>query len=104
MEPYLERLVPDLTSAATRRADSQLPPGGSETLSPEAVAAEQAILALRLDRGMDEESASRPPMGDLRRWAETAGLLEAVVFDGERRFRLTTRGRLLSNELFVRLV
>jgi hypothetical protein len=30
--------------------------------------------------------------------------VESVVLDGELRVRLTTRGRLLSNELFARLL
>jgi hypothetical protein len=62
------------------------------------------ILALRLDRGVDEATASRPPLADVRAWAESAGLLQSVFLDGERRVCLTTRGRLLSNELFSRLV
>jgi hypothetical protein len=40
----------------------------------------------------------------VRDWAESAGLLETVDVDGEARLRLTVRGRLLSNELFSRLV
>jgi oxygen-independent coproporphyrinogen-3 oxidase len=37
-------------------------------------------------------------------WAEASGLIERFDRDGRTRLRLTTRGRLLSNELFRRLV
>jgi oxygen-independent coproporphyrinogen-3 oxidase len=110
LEPYIAALLPDPGRAATTGPAaaagtlSRLPPGGHEVLTPETAAAERVVLALRLDRGVDEATASRPPLGDLRGWAESAGLLEVVVLDGESRVRLTTRGRLLSNELFARLV
>jgi oxygen-independent coproporphyrinogen-3 oxidase len=97
MEPYVAALMP---AAGT----SQFPPGGHEQLTPEAVTAEAVILSLRLDRGVSESSAGRPPLAPVRDWAESAGLLETVDVDGEARLRLTVRGRLLSNELFSRLV
>jgi hypothetical protein len=37
-------------------------------------------------------------------WALGAGLLETVEASAGERVRLTTQGRLLSNELFARLV
>jgi oxygen-independent coproporphyrinogen-3 oxidase len=77
-----------------------LPPGGSERLDPETAAAEAVILALRTDRGVPAKGADEPPLADLAPWAETAGLLAR---DGDR-LVLTTQGRLLSNELFSRLV
>ena len=47
--------------------------------------------------------AESGPLGPHLAWALDAGLLEP--FDGpDHRVRLTTRGRLLSNELFARLV
>jgi oxygen-independent coproporphyrinogen III oxidase len=115
MEPYLAALLPeDRTAAATmlgagapaRGAGGQpnLPPGGHERLDPQVAAAEEVILALRLDRGVSAATASVPPMGEIRSWAESLGLIESLVIDGETRVRLTTRGRLLSNELFARLV
>lgn len=81
-----------------------LPPGGRETLDPDTAAAEQLILALRLDRGVAESTAAGPRFAEVRPWAESAGLVESVMLDGEPRVRLTTRGRLLSNELFARLL
>ena len=68
---------------------------------------ETLILALRLDEGLaqrplaDEfgDDAMRPHLETLRRYA-AMGLLTEV--DGL--FRLTARGRLLSNEVFVRLL
>jgi oxygen-independent coproporphyrinogen III oxidase len=99
MEPYVAALMGDGAGAA-----AVPPPGGSETLSAATATAEKVILALRLDRGVDEATAEQAPLADVRDWAESAGLLEAVVLEGERRVRLTVRGRLLSNELFSRLV
>ena len=77
-----------------------LPPGGSERLDPETAAAEAVILALRTDRGVPAKGADEPPLAAVVPWAETAGLLAR---DGDR-LVLTTQGRLLSNELFSRLV
>jgi oxygen-independent coproporphyrinogen III oxidase len=99
MEPYVAALMGDGAAAAAAP-----PPGGSETLSAATATAEKVILALRLDRGVDEATAEQAPLADVRDWAESAGLLEAVVLEGESRVRLTVRGRLLSNELFSRLV
>ena len=108
MEPYLAALLPDRAAGGgpQERTGGQpsLPPGGSEVPDPQAAAAEKIILALRLDMGVDEAGASEPPLGEVRSWAEGAGLLESFLIDGETRVRLTTRGRLLSNELFSRLV
>jgi len=101
MEPYIAALLP---CAGASAAPSAAPPGGVEPLTPDIARAEQVILALRLDRGVDEATASRPPLAAVREWAEAAGLLERIQIDGERRITLTTRGRLLSNELFSRLV
>lgn len=108
MEPYLAALTPDRADnpAAPDRMPSgpALPPGGGEVLDPRVAAAERVILALRLDRGVAEAEASEPPLALFRSWAEGAGLLESIVLDGEPRVHLTTRGRLLSNELFSRLL
>ena len=46
-------------------------------------------------------AAYEPPLADAFGWALAAELLEATEDD---RIVLTTRGRLLSNELFSRLV
>ncbi len=98
MEPYMAALVPTAGAPAT------LPPGGEEVLAPETAVAEGLILALRLDLGVDEATASRPPLAAVMEWADSAGLLERTQIDGQPRVRLTTRGRLLSNELFARLI
>ncbi|HEX7491904.1 MAG TPA: radical SAM family heme chaperone HemW [Candidatus Limnocylindrales bacterium] len=100
MEPYVAALMGERSGLAA----PSLPPGGAEVLSDDVARAESVILALRLDRGVDAGAAARAPLAEVRDWALAAGLLEAVNLDGEARVRLTTRGRLLSNELFSRLV
>ena len=80
-----------------------LPPGGSDVVDGDAAAAEAVILALRLDTGLAAAEAVQGPLGPHLDWALDAGLLEPFDADGPR-IRLTTRGRLLSNELFARLV
>ena len=97
MEPYLASLLP-------RSGSASLPPGGEEQLTAETAAAERVILALRLDRGVPESWGDAPPLAAVRSWAESSGLMERAVLDGQPRLRLTQRGRLLSNELFRRLV
>jgi oxygen-independent coproporphyrinogen-3 oxidase len=76
-----------------------LPPGGSESLDAAAAEAEALFLGLRLARGVPSDAAlSRI---DAFAWAAEHGLVE----DGPgERVRLTLRGRLLSNELFARLI
>jgi oxygen-independent coproporphyrinogen-3 oxidase len=81
-----------------------LPPGGSEHLDATAAAGERAILALRLDRGISAVEADEPPFCHVRDWAESSGLVERFDMEGEPRLRLTVRGRLLSNEVFSRLI
>jgi coproporphyrinogen III oxidase-like Fe-S oxidoreductase len=78
-----------------------LPPGDSETPDPAAATAETVILGLRTDRGVPLAAAHRPPLADSFGWALAAELLDVTADD---RVVLTTRGRLLSNELFGRLV
>ena len=63
--------------------------------------AESLILGLRLDTGVPLAAALEPPLGDSFGWALAAELLDVTPDD---RVVLTTRGRLLSNELFARLV
>ncbi|HEX5149336.1 MAG TPA: radical SAM family heme chaperone HemW [Candidatus Limnocylindrales bacterium] len=95
LDGYLAALGPP-DGAAPR-----LPPGGSEVLDPERATAEGLILGLRTDHGVGRQTAGDPRFDDAFRWAITSGL--AVVTDTDR-VVLTTRGRLLSNELFARLV
>jgi putative oxygen-independent coproporphyrinogen III oxidase len=78
-----------------------LPPGGSEAVDERRAASEAAILALRLAEGVPAEAAEQPPLAAVAEWAVDRGLLESAP---GRRLALTTRGRLLSNEVFARLV
>jgi oxygen-independent coproporphyrinogen-3 oxidase len=78
-----------------------LPPGGVEPLDEATAAAESVILGLRLDTGIPLATAHEPPLDDAFGWALAAELLTVTADD---RVVLTTRGRLLSNELFARLV
>jgi oxygen-independent coproporphyrinogen-3 oxidase len=79
-----------------------LPPGAEEPrLSPAAAAAEAIILGLRLDAGVPLIAFLEPPFDATLAWADAAGLVEQT---GDGRVRLTTNGRLLSNEIFARLV
>ena len=82
-----------------------LPPGGSEAVDDDAAAAEAVILALRLDEGLARDVAERGPLAPhLGLGAWCGGLLESFAWADGERVRLTTKGRLLSNELFARLV
>jgi putative oxygen-independent coproporphyrinogen III oxidase len=93
LDGWLAALLP------TAGRPAVLPPGGSEDLDAAAVAAEELFLGLRRARGVPRAAA----LGrfDAFAWAAEAGLVEDAPDD---RVRLTLRGRLLSNELFARLV
>lgn len=95
LDGYLAALTP------TNGSPGVLPPGGSEALDPATAAAERVILGLRTDRGIPLEAAHEPPLDDSFGWAISAELVDVTEDD---RIVLTTRGRLLSNELFSRLV
>lgn len=95
LEGYLAALAPADGSPA------RLPPGGSEVLDGRTAAAERVVLGLRLDAGIPLAWTQEAPLADAFVWALAAELLEVT---DEGRVRLTTRGRLLSNELFARLV
>lgn len=95
-DAWAEALVP-APGAAGRPA---LPPGGSEMLDRATAAAEAVILALRTDGGVQATAGDVPPLSDVAPWAMEHGLLERT---GDDRLVLTTRGRLLSNEVFCRL-
>jgi oxygen-independent coproporphyrinogen-3 oxidase len=95
----LDRYLDALTPRSGRSA--ALPPGGSETLDAATAAAEAVIMALRTDRGLPRSAATEAPLADEFGWALAAELLTINEAD---RIVLTTRGRLLSNELFARLV
>jgi oxygen-independent coproporphyrinogen-3 oxidase len=78
-----------------------LPPGSSEALDAATAVAETVVLGLRTDRGLPRTAANEPPLADHFGWALAAELL---TIDEADRIVLTTRGRLLSNELFARLI
>jgi oxygen-independent coproporphyrinogen-3 oxidase len=78
----------------------RLPPGGAEMIDPATARSEALILGLRTDSGVSARAASRPPFNDVALWAADAGLLE----ERGDRLVLTTEGRLLSNEVFARLL
>ncbi len=98
----LDRYVAALALPDGSGDSSRLPPGASEPpLDPAAAAAEALILGLRLDVGVPMTALLDPPFADSLTWASEAGLVEEIAHG---RIRLTTSGRLLSNELFARLV
>jgi oxygen-independent coproporphyrinogen-3 oxidase len=97
----VRRYVDALTPPPGKGRSPRLPPGGSETLDDATSAAEIAILGLRMDDGLPRSAALEPPLADVFGWALAAELL---TIDERDRIVLTTRGRLLSNELFSRLV
>jgi putative oxygen-independent coproporphyrinogen III oxidase len=76
-----------------------LPPGGSETADESTAAAELAMLRLRTADGLAVAQATREAQPALA-WARRNELVEEV---GEV-VRLSRRGRLLADELFVRLM
>ena len=92
---YLAALAPPSGSVP------RLPPGGEETVDAPAAAAERVILGLRLAEGLALMEGQLAPLAPQLGWALDAGLLAQTRED---RLVLTTRGRLLSNELFARLV
>lgn len=90
-----------LEGYAAALAAGRLPPGGAEPLDEATAAAERVILGLRLDVGLPLSAASEAPLADVFGWALAAELLDVTPDD---RIVMTTRGRLLSNEVFARLV
>lgn len=98
LDGYLAALAP------ADGGSPSLPPGGSETVDATGAAAEGVILALRLDEGIARTEAAQGPLAPHVAWAIEAGLLERADRPDGEHLRLTTRGRLLSNELFARLV
>ncbi len=78
----------------------RLPPGGSVTSAAALAGAELAVLKLRTSAGLPEAEAHDSAFQRAVAWGIETGLLES----NERGVRLTRRGRLLSNELFSRLL
>ncbi len=91
----------DLYVASLGSTQPRLPPGGVEVLDSATAAVESLILGLRLDTGVPLDAAHEPPLADAFGWALAAELLTVTAQD---RVVLTTRGRLISNELFSRLI
>jgi coproporphyrinogen III oxidase-like Fe-S oxidoreductase len=79
----------------------RLPPGGATTLDEADRRSEAAILGLRLTDGIDDQAVGDPLLAPGLAWARAEGLLETA---SPSRLRLTARGRLLSNEVFARLL
>ncbi|MBI2781662.1 MAG: radical SAM protein [Chloroflexi bacterium] len=95
LDGYIAALTPSDGSAP------RLPPGLQEPVTASGREAESAILALRTSMGLPPSALDRPALGPTLTWALEAGLLEPTRDD---RLVLTLAGRLLSNEVFVRLV
>jgi oxygen-independent coproporphyrinogen-3 oxidase len=95
LDPYLAALSPSDGS------QPRLPPGGSESLDADTAEAEAVVLGLRTDRGVDDRLGRGARFGGAFAWARANGLVAPAPPD---RLVLTTRGRLLSNEVFSRLV
>jgi oxygen-independent coproporphyrinogen-3 oxidase len=93
LDAWLRALAPAPGQPAT------LPPGDGEEIDASTAAAEEIILGLRTAEGIARGRALARAAEIA--WAHEAGLVEDAP--GER-VRLTLRGRLLSNELFARLV
>ncbi len=93
LDAYVAALAP------ANGGEPTLPPGGRQRLDLPRQAAERLILALRTADGVAPAVAADPRWAAAFRWAAGVGLITA---SGERTV-LTTRGRLLANELFTRL-
>jgi coproporphyrinogen III oxidase-like Fe-S oxidoreductase len=82
----------------------ELPPGGVDApLSEHDAAAERLVLSLRMSAGALRDDVIRGGFGGALSWGESHGLLSAHP-DDSARVQLTLRGRLLSNELFARIL
>ncbi len=95
LDGYLSALTP------ADGSDARLPPGASETTDESTAAAEQAILRLRTSDGLPADMAAMPAFRSALGCARANGLVEPAQHGG---VTLTLRGRLVSNEVFVRLL
>jgi len=93
LDRYLEALAPPDGAA-------RLPSGGTEVVDAATARAEAVILGLRLTTGVDEAHAADPLLAHGLAW----GLANGLVVRGRGRLTLSARGRLLSNEVFRRLL
>jgi oxygen-independent coproporphyrinogen-3 oxidase len=74
-------------------------PAAIEALTPAESAREDAMLALRLQRGLAVDAASKAHVSDVLQELESEGL----VYREDDRWRTTERGWLLGNEVFARV-
>jgi putative oxygen-independent coproporphyrinogen III oxidase len=95
LEGYLAALVPGNGTAAS------LPPGGDDPAEAGTGEREAAILALRMSSGLPSEALEQPGLAAGLSWAIETALLDRT---SEERLVLTQAGRLLSNEVFTRLL
>jgi oxygen-independent coproporphyrinogen-3 oxidase len=95
LDRYIAALAPPDGSAPT------LPPGGFEPEDVDGRPGVAAMLALRTSSGLPVAVLDDPAVAPALRWALDAGLIGETIDD---RIALTIRGRMLSNELFVRLI
>ena len=95
LDRYIAALLPGDGSAP------HLPPGGEDPIDESTARAEAVILGLRLSLGIPASAGERAPLAEHVTWALDAGILERASGS---RLILTTHGRLVSNELFSRLV
>ena len=90
----------DASGAPTLRPS--LPPGGEDPpVDASAGAVEALILGLRMDDGVPLTAFLDASLADALAWAAEADLVEQTEAG---RVRLTIRGRMLSNEVFARLI
>jgi putative oxygen-independent coproporphyrinogen III oxidase len=95
----LDGYMAALTPSGAQRAS--LPPGGRELLDPATARAERTMLRLRLREGLDVAAAADPALAGALRWGRAGRLVEEGSTGA---VRLTMRGRLMANELFLRML
>ena len=95
LDAYLAALLP----GDGRRP--HLPPGGAERLGAATARSESVILALRLREGIAPAMAGDPAFAPALAWALGVGPRRTRSAG---RVTLTQRGRMLSNEVFARLL
>lgn len=92
--------APRLDGYVAALAANRLPPGAEQRSDPNASSAERAILSLRTSSGLAAAMAESGQFRSAIAWGVANDLL-ATAADG---VVLTRRGRLLSNEVFARLI
>ena len=103
LDGYLRALIPDDGTRPT------LPPGGEDVVAGRSANAERGILGLRLADGLDRAATQHLRRDDATRaaleWGKANDLLaERTTGSGAPRLALTMQGRLLADELFVRMI